>query len=363
MMESARSLIGRLRRGALAPFAILAVAASSPPADQAPVHRIVAVGDLHGDYNAWRDIALAAGLEDAKGKWAGGATVFVQCGDVVDRGPDSLKILNDLMRLQKEAPKAGGRVVTLVGNHEAMNVTDDLRYVSAGDYAAFTDGNSVKLRDQAFEANKAAIEAAYHKRDPALTSDAIKADWIGTVPLGQIEHQIAWHPGGRIGLWVIGNPAVAMIDGNIFVHGGISAAYARLSLAEINKRVAKALAAGDNKDDSILFADNGPLWYRGLAKGVVDDEALPHGVVEDPPAVISTEDELHQVLGVYGAKRMIIAHTPDLTGIKILHDGKLVRIDTGISAFYNGKVTYLEILDGKLVPHEVARSVSSAKGG
>ena len=67
------------------------------------MHRIVAVGDLHGDFSAWRDIARAAQLVDDEGRWIGGDTVLVQTGDVVDRGPDSLKIIQDLMRLQHEA--------------------------------------------------------------------------------------------------------------------------------------------------------------------------------------------------------------------------------------------------------------------
>ena len=74
-------------------------------------------------------------LVDDNGRWIGGDTVLVQTGDVVDRGPDSLKIIQDLMRLQREAPRAHGQVIALVGNHEAMNLTGDLRYVSAGDYA------------------------------------------------------------------------------------------------------------------------------------------------------------------------------------------------------------------------------------
>ena len=101
--------------------------------------RIVAVGDLHGDYDAWAAIARAAGLVDAKGRWAGGGAVLVQMGDVADRGPDSLKIIRHLMKLQREAAGRGGRVIVLVGNHEAMNMIGDLRYVHPGEYRAFAD--------------------------------------------------------------------------------------------------------------------------------------------------------------------------------------------------------------------------------
>jgi 3',5'-cyclic AMP phosphodiesterase CpdA len=106
--------------------ACLAVAlACTMPAAAAPIHRIVAVGDLHGDFSAWRAILRAARLANDTGRWIGGDAVVVQTGDVVDRGPDSLKIIQDLMRLRREAPKAKGQVIALVGNHEAMNMTGE----------------------------------------------------------------------------------------------------------------------------------------------------------------------------------------------------------------------------------------------
>ena len=148
---------------------------------QAGVHakpapqRIVAVGDLHGDYDAWEAIAKAAGLVDAKGRWAGGATTLIQMGDVADRGPDSLKIIRQLMKLQREARGKGGKVIALVGNHEAMNMTGDLRYVHPGEYQAFATANSEAVRSRVYDANRAAIEAAYRAKDPTLTAEAVRA--------------------------------------------------------------------------------------------------------------------------------------------------------------------------------------------
>ena len=348
----------------------LALAAHRAAAAQATsVHRIVAVGDLHGDFVAWRAIARAAGLVDAQGRWSGGGAVLVQTGDAVDRGPDSLKIVQDLMRLQREAPRKGGRVIALVGNHEAMNVTDDLRYVSTGDFAAFTDDRSASLREEVYAANKAAIEAAYRRRDAAMTGEAIRQAWMQITPLGLIEHQRAWHPEGAIGRWVVRNPAVALLDGVLFVHGGISPAYAKLSIAEINRRVAEALAARATDETAIINDAAGPLWYRGLAGRDQAEPAAPQAAPAVPatpatppssatPAPPSVEAQLDQLLAAYGARRIIIGHTPILSGIAVEHGGRLVRIDTGISAVFGGKLTYLEILDGRLVPHEVERPAS-----
>ena len=328
-----------------------ALAVAMPAAAEQPsmTHRIVAIGDLHGDFAAWRAIARAAGLVDAKGRWSGGATVFVQTGDVVDRGPDSLKIVQDLMRLQREAPRAHGRVVTLIGNHEAMNVTDDLRYVSAGDYAAFVDRGSAGLREQVYQRNKAVIEAAYRQRDATMTDDAIKQAWLSVTPLGMLEHQAAWHPDGKIGRWVIGNPAVVLLDGNLFVHGGICQPYTGTPLAEINSKVAAALAAHATTPDAIINDEAGPLWCRRLA------------IAPTPPEPTLAE-QLDQVLAAYGAKRIVIGHTPILSGIAVLEGGRLVKIDTGISFVFGGTLSYLEIVDGTLVPHVVDRPTPGQKG-
>src|SRR3954453_6667317 len=99
------SILGRIRTFALGAAALFNIAATPAP------QRIVAVGDLHGDYSAWQDIARGAGLIDGSGHWSGGATTLVQLGDVTDRGADSLKIVRSLQQLQREAPRKGGMVV------------------------------------------------------------------------------------------------------------------------------------------------------------------------------------------------------------------------------------------------------------
>ncbi len=347
------------RRGCFG--AVLALAMPAAAVASSPLHRIVAVGDLHGDFAVWQDIIRAAQLVDDQGHWIGGDAVLVQTGDVVDRGPDSLKIIQDLMRLQSEALRAHGQVIALVGNHEAMNVTGDLRYVSAADYAAFTDRRSAQRREDVYTANKAAIETAYRQHDPQMTSDAIKQAWIEATPLGHIEHQIAWSPDGKIGKWIVSNPAVVLLDGNLFVHGGISPAYASLPIAEINRQVKAALMAQATSPQSVINDPLGPLWYRGLAIANADGESAPStgtsaAAASATPAEPPIEDQLEHLLSAYGAKRIVIGHTPTLTGIAVLYGGRLIRIDTGNSSVYGGKVSYLDILDGTPIPHVVERS-------
>jgi hypothetical protein len=335
-----RRLLERLSLAA----ATLGLVVCTAAAAAAPAHRIVAVGDLHGDFIAWRAIAEAAKLVDKRGRWSGGDTVFVQTGDVVDRGPDSLKIIQDLMRLQREAARAHGQVIALVGNHEAMNVTGDFRYVSAGDYAAYATPRSAQVREATYEANKATLETAYHQKDPAMAPEAIKQAWLDATPPGYLEHQVAWSPTGPIGRWIEGNPAVALVGGALFLHGGISPAYVTVPVDEINRRVAASLTAGDTDKTAIINDEDGPLWYRGLAVDPAQADASP--------AVAAQVD---QVLAAYGAQHIVIGHTPILSGIAVLYGGKLARIDTGISAVFKGKLSWLEIIDGKLQAHEVER--------
>jgi len=333
------------------------------PVTAAPLHRIVAVGDLHGDFSAWRDIVRSASLVDHNGHWSGGDTILIQTGDAVDRGPNSLEIIEDLMRLQKEAARAHGQLIAMVGNHEAMNLTDDLRYVSAADFAGYADSRSASRRETVYTANKTAIETAYRKKDPQMSGDAIKKAWLEAYPLGRIEHQIAWSDHGRIGQWVAKNPVVVLLDGTLFVHGGISPAYADLTVAQINVRAAAALTARTTDPAAIINDQQGPLWYRGLAQPPASSNG--ETLAAQTPAQIKPagEAELDALLSAYGARRIVVAHTPILSGVAFFDDGKLICIDTGISAVYGGTVSYLDIVDGMPVAHAVARSQPPPKQG
>lgn len=348
-------MFGRLWR--IARLVVAAAVAAAPAVALPPPtpSRIVAVGDLHGDYSAWRDIAGAAGIVGPGGQWTGGRTTLVQVGDIVDRGADSLKIVRELMRLQKEAPRHGGRVIVLVGNHEAMNITGDLRYVTPGEFAAFATRSSAELRDRLYEAKKAEIEAKYRARDPSMSPAAIRSAWTKETPAGWVEHRLAWAPDGEVGRWVIRNPAVALVNGNLFVHGGLSAEYSKLALADLNKKVATALAAVDRSPGSIINSPLGPLWYRGLVTRDPKHADIPAPAQGAAPRP-SIEQELATVLGAYGARRIIVGHTPNLAGIQILYGGRLVAIDSGNSSHYGGKPSYLEIVGDRLIPRTVRRS-------
>src|SRR5262249_34849479 len=112
------------------------------------VKRIVAFGDIHGDYDRLVELLRTAQLVDNKNKWIGNKSHLVLCGDDVDRGTSTAKVLDLLMALEPQALKAGGEIHTLIGNHEAMNLYGDLRYVTKEDFAGFALPNAKELREQ-----------------------------------------------------------------------------------------------------------------------------------------------------------------------------------------------------------------------
>ncbi|MBY6015542.1 metallophosphoesterase [Qipengyuania gaetbuli] len=324
----------------LAQFAL----AAQDAAPAAPA-RIVAVGDLHGDYEAWEEIARAAGIVDTKGVWSGGGTTLVQMGDITDRGPDSLRIIRQLQRLAGEAPADGGQVIVLLGNHEAMNVTGDLRYVHPGEYEAFRTRSSRAVRLDVWATQRDRLAELYRTDKPDLPIDEIKRRWLAETPLGMIEHRRSWRAGGELGLWAASLPAVVQLGPTLFTHGGLSAERSAEDIATINSRHQAAFAPGDEVDRSVLDDPLGPLWYRGNVVREPDD-------TEPQSARLSREEELATVLARYGAQRLVIAHTPSPHGIADDLGGKLLRIDTGISRHYGGPASYLEIEGDRITAHQ-----------
>ena len=85
---------------------------------QKSARKLIAVGDVHGQFEGLVKILRHAKLIDEQNHWCGGHNRLVQIGDVIDRGPFSLKVLTLLDTLQAEAEISGGEVIRLVGNHE-----------------------------------------------------------------------------------------------------------------------------------------------------------------------------------------------------------------------------------------------------
>ena len=192
-----------------------------------------------------------------------------------------------------------------------------------------------------------------------MTSEAIREEWMKTMPLGKIEYIRAWRPDGELGKWALGNPAVVKLGDSLFVHGGISSAYASLPVDEINRQVVTALKARDASPTAIINNPHGPLWYRGL---IVRDEGgepatvapVPHGAAFG----LTILQEVDLALSSYGVKRIVVGHTPTRGGIIEGLGGKLWRTDSAISRAYGGTLSYLEIVGEQVTAHKVPRPAS-----
>jgi hypothetical protein len=294
------------------------------------VERIVAIGDLHGDFDHYMESLRAAGLVDKKGKWSGGETHLVQTGDIPDRGPDTRKIIEHITGLAKQARRKGGMVHNLIGNHEAMNMYGDLRYVNAGEYQAFVTKKSESLRDRYFDAYMKNFEAQDPEAFAALPEN-YREEWNAKYPLGWVEHRMAWdpywNPEGEYAKWVLDKKVAIQLNDTIFLHGGISGFYCQNSLESITAMVRESLANFDPAQPGIVEDEFGPLWYRGLSG------AEPQASVETVDAILQ-----HQ-----GARHIAVGHTPTQGVIWPRYDAKVIMIDTGIAAAYGGHVGYLEI--------------------
>jgi len=295
--------------------ALLLLVTCAAPIAQPP--RIVAVGDVHGDYGAFVTVLTQAGVIDGRRRWTGGAMVLVQTGDVPDRGPDSQKAMDLLMDLEKQASRAGGQVHALLGNHEVMNMQGDLRFVTPEEFASYRSPDAEALRDAAYQANG----------DPARREDAAyRSAWMDARPLGWVELLLAFSTQGKYGKWLRRHDTVVKVGDTLFLHGGISPKYLPLELKDVNDRVRTALAV-PSSDEPLLTDPDGPLWYRGLALA--------------PEAELTAH--VDAVLARYGVARIVVGHTVAPGVVLPRFGGKVILNDVGLSAVYGGPPSSLQI--------------------
>jgi hypothetical protein len=327
------------------------------------VERVVAVGDVHGAYDELVSVLGEAGLVDGDLGWTGGATHLVSMGDLVDRGPRSRDVLELLMRLEGEAERAGGRVHTLLGNHEAMQLTGETENTTAAEFAAFANDEDPAVRAAAYQRFVA------HR---GLTDDATAAaEFADAFPPGFFGHQAAFSADGRYGRWILQRPVAIVINGTLYVHGGLSDALTSGDLAtlnaawstdlEIHARAFAGLRDAGVLNETTPFADRAELAVAGtaadgealagLAQQLVTTGQSPIFIADGPlwnrgTAWCNENFEVFRVtrvLEAVGAERAVIGHTP--TADSMIHtrmDARVVMIDTGmLHSVYGGRPTAL----------------------
>lgn len=262
--------------------------------------RIVAFGDVHGDLSATRRALRLAGAIDEQDRWIGGRLVVVQTGDQLDRGGDERAILDLFERLRHEARKAGGSFVALLGNHEIMNVTGDLRYVTDEGFEDFVGAAPIDPTDSLLQS----FDSVARPRMAALL------------------------PGRPYALLLAQRDVIHVEGDNVFVHGGVLPSHVAYGIEEVNEET-RAWLRGERDFPEILDGSDSPHWVR-LYSQSPDSAAC---------------GTLARVLEQMRARRMVMGHTVQRgDGISSACDGLAWRIDVGMAAAYEGPVQVLEIV-------------------
>ena len=367
-----------MKRKALLFIALAWIVAAAYSSDQ----RVVAIGDVHGAFDDFVAILQTAAVIDEQRSWAGRNTTLIQTGDILDRGSRGRATMDLLMLLEQQAPKARGRVLFLLGNHETMNLIGDLRYVPPEEYANYIDAASEKRREAAYQAflEFRKRRAKAWKQPETTSSEELKSQWRESHPPGFLEQREAFSPKGKYGKWLRGRDAIAEIDGTVFLHGGISPVISHLTVKQLNQRVKDEIKLFDtykarlvqknvilpfftfeemttavkedlqfrqesgNQDAKLLqdflsikgwliMNKDGPLWFRGYAEWS-DDEGGP---------------QVEALVKTYGIKHLVVGHTVQQDGwIRTRFHNGVLLIDTGMLRSYapNGQASALEVQKG-----------------
>ncbi|KZT29760.1 Metallo-dependent phosphatase [Neolentinus lepideus HHB14362 ss-1] len=298
------------------------------------VRRIIAVGDLHGDIGNAQKVLQMAKVVDENGDWSGNVDFFVQTGDIIDRGDDTIKLFAWMDKLRQQAPAKGGQVLSHLGNHEWMNAIGDWRYVWPTEIDTF--GGSDKRQEVIMTGWIGKTWAANYTTTSRLplhpSLGPPNTDYPPASPRANAPSPIS-------------HAAIS------FVHGGLAPTYPHLTPfpSHINRISSSLLSKLQNRrpfppphpphpypglprdatpEEERLYGTDGPLWYRGWA---LDPEESSCRQVDD-------------VLNRTGTRRMIMGHTPDFDKIVSRCNGKILIIDTGISHAYGGVLSALSIV-------------------
>lgn len=271
---------------------------------QASSEVMYVLGDLHGDIQAAHAAMALTGATNANGEWIGRNLTVIQTGDLIDRGPEDRKVLDWLAQLEQQAPQSNSTLHLLNGNHELMNVDGDFRYIHPESMQAFSDLANVER------------SKAFHLED---APQAIQG------------RASAFLPGGIYAQQLQKRPVALYLNETLFVHGGLLPAHAAYGLTAINAAYAEHIAKGTPLPQLLQDSENSPLWTR----------------IYSLPQQAADCVKLTQVLQTLKAKRMVVAHSVQ-PHINSTCEGKVWRIDTGMSKAYQGRIEVLKIEGDKV---------------
>lgn len=265
---------------------------------QTGASRLWAVSDVHGDRNRLVALLSAPGLVGGTATapvWTAGSDTLVVSGDSIDKGSQSVEVLEYWMALAPSAQAAGGHLVVLLGNHEAEFLADP-----TNSKAAALDQELTTTTPQQF----------------ASTVD----------PHGRFLHE---------------RPIAALVDGWFFSHAGNSQGESLDQIASQYTNVVNAGTWGDPflvDTNSILEAKS---WWPGSGtKSFLDGylAALParHIVFGHSPPTF---------------------HSPPTGNIEVHFEGRLMLIDVGMSSAVNDSTGKLLRVDAPGTPAETVEMI------
>ena len=290
--------------------------------------RLVAIGDVHGDFKQTMRALELGKVMDAEGRWIGGDTVLVQVGDILDRGDNELAIMRKFASLAKQARKEGGDVLVVHGNHEIMNVLGDFRYATKGAYAEcarYAEAKRQKLVEKLGEENAPPL--------PETPEDVNPETYRGVLARRDL-----FLPGGEMAMRMAKNPTVLQVGDTVFAHAGIDMRVVEYGFQALNDDVAAWMAGVKKTPPNMVLEEKGVVWtreYGGADAGVT--------------AEASACRRLGEALDAVGAKRLVVGHTPQQGGVSSGCGGRLWRSDVGVSrGIYGAKPQVIEIVNGRV---------------
>jgi len=234
--------------------------------------KILILSDIEGNFAAFRKLLQANHVIDDNFNWTFEKNHLVLIGDFVDRGTMVTEVLWLIYSLEEKASAAGGYVHYILGNHEIMNMSNDLRYVQ-----------------DRYIRNAALMNKSYMQ---------------------------LFGPDAEIGRWLATKNVAERIGDIIFMHGGISqyVNMMNVSLKELNDLVrpfyTDTTYEYSDQRLNILYSNFGPFWYRGY--------------YTNPRA---TAAQIDSTLNIYNVRYITTGHTIVAEEIKSFYDGKLFDTD------------------------------------
>jgi hypothetical protein len=258
------------------------------------VDSLYVVGDSHGEFDTLTALLQNAGLIDTELHWTGGTRELVMLGDLFDRGDDVTRLLWFIYGLEREAEAAGGRVHTVIGNHEIMVMIQDLRYVSG----------------------KEQLIAHRHG-------------------LGYSE---LFNPHTSVlGMWIASKPGLIRIDDVLLAHGGVGPPYARYRIRDFQDSLGAFIG-----EELFLRWDDDEFMMALVQETTLDSAAFFRrwDFFRDPQSVFWYRDlVLTDTLGAYLGSLLkhfkssihVVGHTPR-GRIEEFYEGRLIAVDMEAAA-------------------------------